>query len=94
MVEAVAAGQRAACSIKRYLEGEELAPRVEREDEKAFEIPPAVEEEVEEKNRVAILNVDPKRRKASFCEVTLGYTEEQAREEAGRCLRCDLEVGG
>lgn len=94
VVEAVAAGQRAACSIKRYLEGEELAPRVEREDEKAFEIPPAVEEEVEEKNRVAILNVDPKRRKASFCEVTLGYTEEQAREEAGRCLRCDLEVGG
>ena len=93
-IEAVAAGQRAACSIKRYLEGEELAPRVEREDEKAFEIPPAVEEEVEEKSRVMILNVEPKQRKTSFCEVTLGYTKEQSREEASRCLRCDLEVGG
>jgi NADH-quinone oxidoreductase subunit F len=91
VVEAVAAGQRAACSIKRYLESEELAPRVEREDERTFEIPLLVEE-VEEQSRVTVSNVDPSRRKSSFCEVTLGYTEEQAREEAGRCLRCDLEV--
>ena len=91
VVEAVAAGQRAACSIKRYLESEELAPRVEREDERTFEIP-LLAEEVEEQSRVTVSNVDPSQRKSSFCEVTLGYTEEQAREEARRCLRCDLEV--
>jgi NADPH-dependent glutamate synthase beta subunit-like oxidoreductase len=33
-------------------------------------------------------------RKASFKEIILPYTPEQAREEASRCLRCDLEVGG
>jgi hypothetical protein len=64
---------------------------VEREDERAFEIPLLVEE-VEEQSRVTVSNVDPSQRKSSFCEVTLGYTEEQAREEARRCLRCDLEV--
>jgi len=95
VVEAVAAGQRVACSIKRYLEGKELAPRVEREDEKTFEIPTVAEEgEVEEKSRVAISNVEPEHRKTSFKEVTLPYSLDKAREEASRCLRCDLEVGG
>ena len=96
VVEAVAAGQRAACSIMRYLEGKELAPRVEREDEEAFEIPVTVEEgeEVEEKSRVAISNAEPEQRKTSFEEVTLPYSTEAAMEEASRCLRCDLEVGG
>ena len=31
---------------------------------------------------------DPKVRARNFKEVALGYTEEMAREEAGRCLNC------
>jgi hypothetical protein len=30
-------------------------------------------------------------RKGSFKEIELSYSEEKAREEAKRCLRCDLE---
>ena len=31
---------------------------------------------------------DPKVRARNFKEVALGYTEEMAKEEAGRCLNC------
>ena len=30
----------------------------------------------------------PEERSKNFSEVALGYTEEQARDEAMRCLRC------
>ena len=33
----------------------------------------------------------PDRRQGNFCEVELGFDERTAREEAKRCLRCDLE---
>jgi len=39
-------------------------------------------------NRVAIPKQDPVARAANFDEVALGYTEEQAIEEAGRCIQC------
>lgn len=39
-------------------------------------------------NRVPIPKQSPKTRIYNFDEVALGYTEEQAREEARRCLRC------
>jgi len=31
------------------------------------------------------------KRKASFDEIELAFSEEKARQEAKRCLRCDLE---
>ena len=33
---------------------------------------------------------DPNVRNKNFLEVALGYTEEQALDEAGRCLKCPL----
>ena len=39
-------------------------------------------------NRVPIPKQPPETRIYNFNEVALGYTEEQAREEARRCLRC------
>jgi NADPH-dependent glutamate synthase beta subunit-like oxidoreductase len=94
VIEAIAAGQRAASSIRRYLRGEELGPRVEREDDQIFALPPAEEKEVEEKARVSIAELPVRERVGSFIEVASGYSEEQAMEEASRCLRCDVEVGG
>ena len=38
--------------------------------------------------KVAMPEQDPKVRARNFKEVTLGYTAEQAMEEAGRCLKC------
>jgi glutamate synthase (NADPH) small chain len=39
-------------------------------------------------NRVPIPKQAPEARKANFSEVALGYTEEQALEEASRCIDC------
>ena len=39
-------------------------------------------------NRVSITRQDPKVRGKNFNEVALGYSLEQAKEEASRCLQC------
>jgi glutamate synthase (NADPH/NADH) small chain len=39
-------------------------------------------------NRVAMPRQDPKKRGRNFNEVALGYSLEQAMEEAGRCIQC------
>ncbi|MBR6836804.1 MAG: dihydropyrimidine dehydrogenase, partial [Oscillospiraceae bacterium] len=39
-------------------------------------------------NKVVMPEQDPKVRARNFEEVTLGYTEEMAVEEAERCLNC------
>jgi NADH-quinone oxidoreductase subunit F len=89
VIEAIAAGRQAAISVDKYLGGqglidEKLAPP---EDIAA---PPAVEEDEERRRpEMPMLAVD--RRLKDFNVVELGYTVEAATEEAGRCLRCDLE---
>lgn len=95
VIEAIAAGQRAASSIKRFLRGVPLSPLVERNGYKPIDIPPIppTEEELKERARVAITEVGSALRKGSFKEVTLPYSPKEAKEEGSRCLRCDLEVG-
>lgn len=95
-IEAIAAGQRAASSIKRYIEGKELAPRVERSNnyqEILISKTPPTEEEIREKARIKATETPLEDRATSFEEVSLPYSQEAARQEAGRCLRCDLSGG-
>jgi len=95
-IEAIAAGQRAASSIKRYLQGKELSPLVERNGYKPIavsSVPPS-EEETLERARVKAAEIPIGDRRTSFKEIVLTYSPEQAREESSRCLRCDLEAGG
>jgi NADH-quinone oxidoreductase subunit F len=96
VVEAIAAGQRAASSIRRYLRGEELSPLVERDGYEPLAISsvPPSDEETREKARIRASEITMSKRKTSFKEVTLTYSADEAIEEASRCLRCDLEVGG
>ncbi len=49
------------------------------------------EEAVELKPRSPVQLLPLEDRITGFEEIEIGYTEEQAREEARRCLRCDLE---
>jgi NADH-quinone oxidoreductase subunit F len=95
VIEAIAAGQRAASSIKRYLRGEELSPLVERNGHEPIAVPsvPPTDEEIKERPRAAIAEITSADRNASFKEVVLPYSAKEARNEASRCLRCDLEVG-
>lgn len=55
------------------------------EEEKAEE---KTEKKVDRMKRVAISEQDPKVRATNFDEVCLGYTEEEAVQEASRCLNC------
>jgi NADH-quinone oxidoreductase subunit F len=87
VIEAIAAGRRAAVSIDKYLGGrgeidETLAPP-------EGELPPL--EEAEEQYRPKMPKVPVEQRLGSFAQVELGYDNEAAVEEAKRCLRCDLE---
>jgi NADH-quinone oxidoreductase subunit F len=95
VIEAIAAGQRAACSIRRYLQGEELTPLVDRNGYEPIEVPSVMptEEQLEERHRPRIAQIPLADKKTSFKEVVLPYSTKEATEEASRCLRCDLEVG-
>ena len=94
LIDAIADGRRAAASIHRQIAGVEpagpsLAGRkmlpiiaVNRgPDEHAYT----------ERDRLPV-PVEPSGRRIGSPEVELGYTEEQARHEAGRCLQCFLNI--
>jgi NADH-quinone oxidoreductase subunit F len=90
VVDAIAAGKRAAVSIDRYLSGLELRepalPPVPR-----HHIAPAVSEGVAATTRAEPERLAAARRRQSFREVEQVFTNDEARSEAARCLRCDLE---
>lgn len=78
VVDAVAAGQRAASSIKRYLSGEPLDPIPTRKDRERYQIPFASEEEPQKKPRVKIRESDAKTRTTNFQETMVDYSKEEA----------------
>jgi NADH-quinone oxidoreductase subunit F len=93
VIEAIAAGRRAALAIDKYLKGD--TSRVEIYDLRTGvigELPiQEVEESWEVQPRVRVSTLSVARRKTSFAEVELRFSEKRARQEAKRCLRCDLE---
>ena len=96
LIEAIAAGRRGALSIDRYLRGvplltpRELQPLPKAELSMA-EIQEMVQRgEVDLRPRVEIPTAPVEVRVRDFREVELSLTEEQARAEARRCLRCGL----
>ncbi len=92
VVEAIAAGRRGAMAIDKYLRGDDS--RVEIYDRKvkvAEGAAPELEESWELKPRSKVKTLPLPDRRASFAEIELGFTEDVARREAKRCLRCDLE---
>jgi heterodisulfide reductase subunit A len=96
LIQAIADGRRAALSIDRYLRGEPLLtprelhplPTVHLTD---AEIATLAEDKVVNTGPREAMPVAPiKERIRDFREVELGLTEEQARAEALRCLRCGI----
>jgi NADH-quinone oxidoreductase subunit F len=91
IIEAIAAGQRAAEAIHRYFNGEKLkwqfkSPRPKRLVE-TIEVP---DEEVARLKREKMPCLKVANRVGNFKEVETGYTEQMCIDEAKRCLRCDL----
>jgi hypothetical protein len=91
VIEAIAAGKKAAGAIHRYLRGESLGKKtyhaVKRMKVEEVE---ATEEEKETLKRPEMPILAATKRKTTFEKAELGLTEEMAKNEAKRCLRCDL----
>jgi NADPH-dependent glutamate synthase beta subunit-like oxidoreductase/coenzyme F420-reducing hydrogenase delta subunit/ferredoxin len=87
VVEAIAAGQRAARSIRRFLRGLPLKTEADApqksSSEASLEFPAP-----ERKARGRPARLSPRDRRDSFAEIEGNYTEAQAVAEAQRCLRC------
>jgi hypothetical protein len=78
------------------LQGKPLSIFVERDGYEPIAVPPIAptEEEVKERARIQPAEIEARERKSSYKEIVLAFRPGEAREEASRCLRCDLEVGG
>ena len=86
VVEAVECAKEAVISIDRYINGLDITKDRDH-DLKAVEIDPSGEPE---KPRVKMSALPVAERKNNFNEIALGFTEEDAKKEAERCLSCGL----
>ena len=89
VVTAMLAGKKAAISIDRWLNGQDL--RAGRELEGPYPTEYVVDTAGWQTQRqVPVPALAPAERARSFDEVQIGYTEEQAVAEARRCLSCGI----
>ncbi len=86
VVDAVNCGKEAAESIHRYINGLDL--REDREKEWSYEKPDTEGEQ--RSSRIPMRTLPVEERERNFKEITLGFTEEEARKEARRCLECGI----
>ncbi|MCX6000615.1 MAG: FAD-dependent oxidoreductase [Chloroflexi bacterium] len=87
-IEAIAAGQRAAIYIDRYLKGEVLKGGPQPGRIKASDIKIDMPPEIHKAARQRMPSLSPAERILSFAEVALGFDAESAKAEAERCLNC------
>ncbi len=91
VIEAIGGGKRAAAGIDRYLRGlpqPKLPPVPVRRRRVPWTEVPANTKMVLKRPAMPLLKID--RRRTTFQQVELGYSENMVREEARRCLRCDI----
>lgn len=91
VIEAIGGGKRAAESIDRYLEGipqPQMPPVPTRRGRIEHLEVSASSKMTIKRPDMPLLNIY--RRRITFQQVELGYPEDRVREEARRCLRCDI----
>ncbi len=91
VIEAIGGGKRAAEAIDRYLSGipqPTMPPVPVRRGRVEWMEVPAATKMALKRPEMPLLNID--RRRTTFQQVELGYSENMIREEARRCLRCDI----
>jgi NADPH-dependent glutamate synthase beta subunit-like oxidoreductase len=96
VIEAIAAGRRAAISIDQYLGGDgriELVSGLRTTSGANEQSYDGVREKgFAELERVNAPSLPLSQRESGFAEVELCFSDEQAKAEAHRCLQCDLEI--
>jgi len=91
VIDAIAAGKKAARMIDRYLRGEPLAEPPGLKLPTVFLEPAAVgDEELERATRAVPAVLPVKQRRKNFHEIERPLSVAQVTAEARRCLRCDL----
>ncbi len=95
VIDAVASGHRSAKAIERYLRGEPMSDAPEEKPPVAEPSRSEIEDRVERGEiarapRVPMPERQAGERRGDFGEIEAGYTEEQARAEAARCLSCGV----
>jgi indolepyruvate ferredoxin oxidoreductase, alpha subunit len=91
VIQAMAAGRKAAISIERYFKGEPL--NINREGEEVFESKFIVDTwGIDKESRAAMPVLPVAQRRGNFKEVETGLTKEKAISEAKRCLSCDCRI--
>ncbi len=88
IIDAIAAGHRAARSIDAHIRGVDVASVHPPEPEKLGALKAQTIEQIRRLPREAMPQLDAQVRRVSFAEVDLGYTETQAIRAAQRCLTC------
>ena len=85
-IEAIGEADRCVKAVDAYLNGIDLEtriPYISKRDEAAIDY-----SDREKKSRLTPKVLDPEVRNKNFDEVSLGFTEEEAKAEASRCLEC------
>ena len=91
IIGAIASAKRAAGAIDRFLDGDGVIDPSRGEPEEAGTYDGKRERGFADLSRHKTPSL-PLTERAGFAEVDLCLTEEQAVQEAGRCLQCDLEL--
>ncbi len=85
-IEAIGEADRCARAVDAFLNGQALdtrVPYISKRDESTIDY-----SDREQKSRLTPKVLAPEVRNKNFDEVSLGFTEEEAQEEAKRCLEC------
>lgn len=91
VIEALAAGRRAACSVDRHLRGEDLTSGREADLLRESQLIVSTEG-YEKRSRCPMPFMDLQQRRHNFNEVELGYSTDEATAEAERCLECQCKT--
>ena len=94
VVEAVAAGKRAATSISQYLSGQPILPSRKPYNCSKGQLHDIDVEDYADVQRVPrgeMPALGLQARKGNFAEIELGFTEDMARNESERCLACGCQ---
>ena len=93
VIRAISSGRRAAIAINKYLTGDDSPVYIPDEKSPRHTATGLAldQESTEDQPRIEVGLEDAGLRINDFREVEKGFTEEQGRREATRCLRCDLE---
>lgn len=88
VIEAIAAGRKAALSMDKYLRGQSL--EYEEPGPNTISIEDLDIAGIKKRKRQKMPDLPPKKRIQGFKEVELGFTELAALSEADRCLQCGM----